>query len=80
MKMKTVVVFPVGNYSFCQLCKPKLPGNRGSKEGNAGAQSAQLWAIWARPYIPSDGSKLDFVAKSTLCGLLLCNLQPINTS
>ena len=42
MKIKTVAVFPVGNYLFCQLCKWELPGNRGSKEGNAEAQSSQL--------------------------------------
>ena len=42
IKMKTVVVFPVGNYSLCELCKSELPGNRGSKEGNAEAQSTQL--------------------------------------
>ena len=36
-KMKTAVVFPIGNYSLCQLCKSELPGNRGSKEGNAEA-------------------------------------------
>jgi len=67
MKMKTVVVFLVGNYSLCQLCKSELAGNRGSKEGNAEAQSTQPWATWAQPYHPSDGSKLDSVAKSTLC-------------
>ena len=67
MKMKTVAVFLVGNYSLCQLCKSELPGNRGSKEGNTEAQSTQLWATWAWPYHPSDGSKLDSVAKSTLC-------------
>ena len=66
-KMKTAAVFPVGNYSLRQLCKSELPGNRRSKEGNAEAQSTQLWATWAQPYRPSDGSKLDFVAKSTLC-------------
>ena len=65
-KMKTAAVFPVGNYSLRQLCKSELPGNRRSKEGNAEAQSTQLWATWAQPYRPSDGSKLDFVAKSTL--------------
>ena len=80
MKMKTVAVFLVENYSVCQLCKLELPGNRGSKEGNAEAQSTQLLATWAWPYHPSDGSKLDSVAKSTLCWLLFCNLQPINTS
>jgi len=37
MKMKTVAVFLVGNYSLHQLCKLELPGNRGSKEGNAEA-------------------------------------------
>jgi len=42
MKIKTVAVFPVGNYSLCELCKSELPGNRGSKEGNAEAQSTQL--------------------------------------
>ena len=67
MKMKTVAVFLVENYSVCQLCKLELPGNRGSKEGNAEAQSTQLLATWAWPYHPSDGSKLDSVAKSTLC-------------
>ena len=67
MKMKTVAVFLVGNYSLRQLCKLELPGNRGSKEGNAEAQSTQPWATWAQPYHPSDGSKLDSVAKSTLC-------------
>ena len=67
MKMKTVAVFLVGNYSLCQLCKSELPGNRGSKEGNTEAQSTQLWATWAWPCHPSDGSKLDSVAKSTLC-------------
>ena len=67
MKMKTVAVFLVENYSVCQLCKSELPGNRGSKEGNTEAQSTQLWATWAWPYHPSDGSKLDSVAKSTLC-------------
>ena len=67
MKMKTAAVFPVGNYSLRQLCKLDLPGNTGSKEDNAEAQSTQLWATWARPYRPSDGSKLDSVAKSTLC-------------
>ena len=67
MKMKTAAVFPVGNYSLCQLCKLELPGNRGSKEGNTEAQSTQLWATWAWPYHPSDGSKLDSVAKFTLC-------------
>ena len=41
MKMKTVAVFLVGNYSLHQLCKLELPGNRGSK-GNAEAQSTQL--------------------------------------
>ena len=66
MKMKTVAVFLVGNYSLRQLCKSELPGNRGSK-GNAEAHNTQLWATWARPYQPSDGSKLDSVAKSTLC-------------
>ena len=66
MKMKTVAVFPVGNYSLHQLCKSELPGNRGSK-GNAEAQNTQLWATWARTYHPYDGSKLDSVAKSTLC-------------
>ena len=66
-KMKTAAVFPVGNYSLRQLCKSELPGNRRSKEGNAEAQNTQLWATWAQPYRPSDGSKLDFVAKSTLC-------------
>ena len=66
-RMKTVAVFLVGNYSLCQLWKSELPGNRGSKEGNTEAQSTQLWATWARPYQPSDGSKLDSVAKSTLC-------------
>ena len=79
IKMKSVVVFPVGNYSLCELCKSELPGNRGSK-GNTEAQNTQLWATWARPYHPYDGSKLDSVAKSTLCWLLLCKLQPINTS
>ena len=67
MKMKTAAVFPVGNCSLRQLCKSELPGNRGSKEDNAEAQSTQLWATWARPYCPSNCSKLDFVAKSTLC-------------
>ena len=67
MKMKTVAVFLVENYSVCQLCKLELSGNRGSKEGNAEAQSTQLLATWAWPYHPSDGSKLDSVAKSTLC-------------
>ena len=67
MKIKTVAVFPVGNYSLCELCKLDLPGNTGSKEDKAEAQSTQLWATWAQPYRPSDGSKLDFVAKSTLC-------------
>ena len=66
MKMKTAAVFPVGNCSLRQLCKSELPGNRGSKEDNAEAQSTQLWATWARPYCPSNCSKLDFVAKSTL--------------
>ena len=80
MKMKTVAVFPVGNYSLRQLCKLELPGNRGSKGYNAEAQNTQLWATWAWPYHTSDGSKLDSVAKSTLCWLLFCNLQPINTS
>ena len=65
--MKTVAVFLVGNYSLRQLCKLDLPGNTGSKEDNAEAQSTQLWATWARPYRPSDGSKLDSVAKFTLC-------------
>ena len=65
-RMKTVAVFLVGNYSLRQLCKSELPGNRGSK-GNAEAHNTQLWATWARPYQPSDGSKLDSVAKSTLC-------------
>ena len=41
--MKIVVVFLVGNYSLCQLCKSELAGNRGSKEGNAEAQSTQPW-------------------------------------
>ena len=59
MKMKTVAVFLVGNYSLRQLCKWELPGNRGSKEGNAEAQSTQPWATWTWPYHPSDGSKLD---------------------
>ena len=67
VKMKTVAVFLVGNYSLCQLWKSELPGNRGSKEGNTEAQSTQLWATWAWPCHPSDGSKLDSVAKSTLC-------------
>ena len=67
VKMKTVAVFLVGNYSLCQLCKSELPGNRRSKEGNTEAQSTQLWATWAWPYHPSDGSKLDSVAKYTLC-------------
>ena len=66
-RMKTVAVFLVGNYSLCHLWKSELPGNRGSKEGNTEAQSTQLWATWAWPYHPSDGSKLDSVAKSTLC-------------
>jgi len=63
--MKTAVVFPVGNYSVSYAswsCQ-----ETGSKEGNAEAQNTQLWATWAQPYRPSDGSKLDFVAKSTLC-------------
>ena len=78
IKMKTVVVFPVGNYSLCELCKSELPGNRGSKEGNAEAQSTQLWITWAWPYHPSDGSKLDSMAKSTLCWhLLLFILWPL---
>ena len=67
VKMMTAAVFMVGNYTLHQLCKSQLPENRESKEGNAKAQSSQLWATWARPYHPSDGSKLDFVAKSTLC-------------
>ena len=67
VKMMTAAVFMVGNYTFHQLCKSQLPENRESKEGNAKAQSSQLWATWARPYHPSDGSKLDFVAKPTLC-------------
>ena len=67
MKMKTAAVFPVGDYSLRQLCKSDLPGNRGSEECNAEAQSIQLWATWAWPYHTSDGSKLDSVAKSTLC-------------
>jgi len=67
MKIETVLVFLVGNYLLRPLCKSELPGNRGSKEGNAEAQSTQLWATWAWPYHPSDGSKLNSVAKSTLC-------------
>ena len=67
MKIEPVAVFLVGNYSLCPLCKSELPGNRGSNEGNAEAQSTQLWASWARPYHPADGSKLNSVAKSTLC-------------
>ena len=67
MKIEPVAVFLVGNYSLCPLCKSELPGNRGSNEGNAEAQSTQLLATWAWPYHPSDGSKLDSVAKSTLC-------------
>ena len=67
VKMKTVAVFLVGNYSLCHLWKSELPGNRGSKEGNTEAQSTQLWATWSWSYLPSDGSKLDLVAKSTLC-------------
>ena len=67
MKIETILVFLVGSYLLRPLCKSELPGNRGSKEGNAEAQSTQLWATWAWPYHPSDGSKLNSVAKSTLC-------------
>ena len=42
IKMKTAVVFLVGNYLLHQLCKSELPGNRGSREGNAETQSTQL--------------------------------------
>ena len=57
----------LGNYTLHDLCQFQLPENRKSKQGNAEAQGNQLWATWARPNRYSDGSKLDFVAKPTLC-------------
>ena len=42
MKIETILVFLVGSYLLRPLCKSELPGNRGSKEGNAEAQSSQL--------------------------------------
>ena len=64
--MAVGVVF-LGNYTLHDLCQFQLPENRKSKQGNAEAQGTQLWATWARPNHYFDGSKLDFVAKPTLC-------------
>ena len=66
-KMKNAAVFLVGNSMPHHPCQSPLPGNRGSKEGNAEAQGTQPCTTWAQPYRPSDSSGLDFVAKSTLC-------------
>ena len=60
-------VFLVENYMLHDLCQSRLPENRKSKQGNAEAQGTPLWATWARPNRYSDSSKLDFVAKPTLC-------------
>ena len=66
-KTKNAAVFLVGNSMPYHPCQSPLPGNRGSKEGNAEAQGTQLWATRARPNHYSDGPKLDSVAKPTLC-------------
>ena len=60
-------VFLVENYTLRDLCQSQLPENRKSKQGNAGAQGTPLWTTWAWPNRDSGGSKLDFVAKPTLC-------------
>lgn len=79
-EMKNAAVFLVGNSMSHHLCQSQLPENRESKQGNAEAQGTQPCATRARPYHHSHGSELAFVAKSTLCWLLLCNLQPNDTS
>ena len=63
----TIGVVFLGNYTLHDLCQFQLPENRESKQGNAGAQGTPLWTTWARPNRDSGGSKLDFVAKPTLC-------------
>ena len=67
VKRNIAVMFLVGNSTLHDPCQSQLPENRESQQGNAEAQSTQPWATWAQPYHPSDGSKLDSVAKSTLC-------------
>ena len=49
VQIMTAAVFMAGNYTLHQLCKLQLPENRESKEGDAEAQSSQLWATWAWP-------------------------------
>ena len=67
VKRNIAAVFLVGNSTLRDLCQSQLPENRESKQGNAGAQGTPLWTTWARPNRDSGGSKLDFVAKPTLC-------------